>query len=86
MDEKVFKKILDEALTPLREDVKSLKEDVGTLKGSVLSIEQTMTSYADSYQINQHNIERVDTRLSTVESNLDIEPPENLKVPHFSTK
>ena len=91
MDEKVFKRVLDEALTPLRGDIKSLKEDVSTLKkdvnilkGSVLSIEQTMTSYSDRYEINQHNIERVDTRLSTVEGTLDIEPPEDLKVPHFS--
>ncbi|KKQ67165.1 MAG: hypothetical protein US86_C0001G0092 [Candidatus Daviesbacteria bacterium GW2011_GWA2_38_24] len=105
MDEKSFKKILSEALMPLREDIKDLKQDVGglkqdvgvlkkdmsmlgedvdILKGSVINIEQTMASYADSYKINQHNIERVDTRLSSVEENLGIEPSEDLKVPHFS--
>ncbi len=100
MNQNDFKKLLDEAITPLRgdirdlkvdisvlkEDVETLKEDVTTLKGSVLSIEQTMNSYADSYKINQHNIERVDTRLSTVEDELNIEVPEDLKVPHFITK
>ncbi len=73
MDDKGFKKILDEALNPikkdlkgLKEDVSGLKEDVSTLKGSVLSIEQKMDSYADSYKINRHNIERLDTRVSTL--------------------
>lgn len=77
MDEQTFKKLLDEALDPT-------KDDLSILKGSVLNIEQTMTSYADSYKINQHNAERVDTRLSTVEDKLGIEPSEDLKVPHFA--
>jgi hypothetical protein len=79
MDEQTFKKLLDEALEPI-------KEDISVLKGSVLSIEQIMTSYADSYKINQHNIERVDTRLTTVEEELNITPPEDLKVSHFASK
>lgn len=44
-----------------------------------------MTSYADSYKLNKHNIERLDTRLSNVEGELNIEPEEELKVPHLST-
>ena len=97
MDKNNLKKLLDEAITPLREDIKdikedvstlkedvsTLKEDVSTLKGSVLSIEQTINSYADSYKINKHNIERLDNRLSTVEEKMSIEVPEDLKVPHF---
>lgn len=90
MNEKTLRKVVgevvDDALEPIKEDVKELKEDMGTLKGSVLTIEQTMTSYADSYKINQHNIERIDTRLTSVEENLGIEPPEDLKVPHFASK
>lgn len=86
MDDRGFKKVLDEALSPIKEDLIDLKEDVRVLKVSVLTIEQTMTSYADSYKINQHNIERLDTRVLTIEDNLDIEPPENLGVPHFSSK
>lgn len=86
MDDQGFKKILDEALNPIKEDLRDLKDDVRILKGSVLSIEQTMNSYADSYKINQSNIERVDTRLTIVEEELDIEPPEDLKVPHFSAR
>ena len=43
-----------------------------------------MTSYADSYKENQRNIGRLDTRLDTVEEELSIEPPGDLKVPHFA--
>lgn len=79
VDERVNK-----ALDPIKVDLKELKEDVDTLKGSVLTIEQTIKSYADSYKINQKNIERLDTRLVTVEDHLDIASPEDLKVPHFA--
>lgn len=89
MDEQTLKKIVreavDEAIEPIKVDVKELKGDMTTLKGSVLNIEQTMTSYADSYKLNKHNIERLDTRLSNVEGELNIEPEEELKVPHLST-
>ncbi|MCL5784166.1 MAG: hypothetical protein M1142_02325 [Patescibacteria group bacterium] len=84
MDKQGFKNILNEALTPLNDTIKDLKEDVRVLKSSVLNIEQTVTSYADSYKENQRNIERLDTRLNVVEEELAIEPLENLKVPHFS--
>lgn len=91
MDEQGFKKVLDEALNPLREDIQCLKEDVSdlkegidSLKVSVVSLEQTVDSYADSYKENQRNIERLDTRLTSVEDKTDIIPPENLRVPHFA--
>ena len=76
---KVVKDVLEIALEPL-------KEDVSTLKETVINIEQTMTSYGDSYKINQLNIERLDTRLSTVEEEMNIEVPEQLKVPNFSSQ
>lgn len=90
MDEQGFKKVLDEALNPLRKDIQGLKENVSDLKEgvdllkvSVLSLEQTVGSYADSYKENQRNIKRLDTRLNVVEEELSIEPPEDLKIPHF---
>lgn len=99
MDENSFKKLLDEAIEPLRQDIKGLKvaqeefrdvqeelRDVqeNRLLPAVTELEITVKSYADSYKINKHNIERVDTRLTTVEDELNIEVPEDLKVPHFS--
>lgn len=53
---------------------------------SLIDIESKLDSYADSYKINQRNIERLDTRLNTVEEELAIKPPEDLKVPHFSAE
>lgn len=85
MDELAFKKLLDEALESLRKDIRELKDvQENRLLPSVMETETTVKSYADSYKMNQHNIERLDTRLNTVEDELAIEPPEDLKVPHFS--
>lgn len=83
MDEQTLRKVVKEVVN---EAVEFLKEDISTLKGSVLNIEQTITSYADSYKINQHNIERVDTRLTAVEDKLEIDASEELKVTHFASK
>lgn len=80
------------------ENVREIKEQQSIMNGkmddmqdtldsntaSVMEIEKTLKSYADSYKINQHNIERVDTRLANVEKKLDIRPPEDLKVHHFA--
>lgn len=78
MDEKSFKKLLDEAINPVNESldslnksVDSLKKDVNELKDvqenrllpSIVELETTVKSYADSYKINKHN-----------------------KVPHFSSE
>jgi hypothetical protein len=87
MDEKRFKVLLEEVIAPLRQDIKELKDiQENRLVPSVTETELTLKSYADSYQINQHNIERLDTRLTDVEEELNIKVPEDLKVPHFSSK
>ncbi len=87
MDENTFKKLLDDAIAPLRQDIKELKDvQENRLLPSVTELEITVKSYADSYKINKHNIERVDTRLTTVEEELNIKVPEDLKVPHFATE
>ncbi|MBI2601308.1 hypothetical protein HYW42_05155 [Candidatus Daviesbacteria bacterium] len=87
MDENTFKKILDEAIAPLREDIKELKDvQENRLLPSVTELEVTVKSCADSYKINQQNIERVDTRLTGVEEELNVEVSEDLKVPHFSVE
>lgn len=88
MDKQSFKKLLDDALEPMRSDIKIIKKGLESVKEnvenvrevqekrvlpSVIETEVTVKSYADSYKINQHNIERVDTRL------------EDLRVPHFTS-
>lgn len=82
---KIVKEVIDDALEPMKKDLAELKDTVeNRVLPSVTETEVTLKSYADSYKINQHNIERVDIRLTTVEEKLDIDPPEDLKVPHFS--
>lgn len=85
MDEKSFKKMLDQAIAPLRQDIKELKDvQENRILPPLAEIETTIKSYADSYKINKLNIERVDSRLVTVGDGLNIDVPEDLKVPHFA--
>ncbi len=81
MNDNDYNKIADlvdervkQALDPIKEDLAELKQDLKDVKDtqesrvlpSVIETEVTIKSYADSYKINKHNIERVDTRLSAV--------------------
>jgi hypothetical protein len=101
MDEQTLKRLLGEALDPLKKDLVEVKKTQDEMKGaideikdtqdnrvlpSVTATELTLKSYSDSYKINRHNIERLDDRLTTAEDQLGITPPEHLKVPHFSGK
>lgn len=76
---KMISQQLDDPDTGLKRIVKKL--DANT--ESIVTIEKEVKSYADSYKENQRNIKRLDTRLNVVEEELAIEPPEDLKVPHF---
>lgn len=81
MDEKSFKKLLDEAITPLRQDIEELKDvQENRLLPSVTEVEITVKSYADSYKINKGNIERLDERLTAVEDQLEIQPSDQLAI------
>lgn len=81
MDENTFKKLLDEAITPLRDDIKELKDvQENRLLPSVTELEVTVKSYADAYKVNKGNIERLDERLTTVEDELEIRPSDQLAI------
>ena len=93
-------KRMDKALQPIKKQLsfikerlddpetglKRISEQLDANTSSLVKIEQTLGGYKESYQINKFNIERLDTRLTTVEESLSINPPEDLKVPHFSTE
>lgn len=84
-----FKQLLDEAIKPILDEQKKLREEQSKLRDTVETrvlppltyIETTVKSYADRYVINEDHIGRLDKRLSTVEKNLDIQPPEELTIP-----
>ena len=76
--------LMNEKVDDLRKGLEIIDESVSANTASLIEIERTLESYAESYQINQLNIERLDSRLSVAENKLDIESPEDLKVPHFA--
>lgn len=61
-----------------------MNEKLDFHSASLTKIESKLDSYGDRYKINQHNIERVGTRLTNIEKKLDIRPHEDLKVLHFA--
>ena len=70
-----FKKLIDEALEPIKETQKEHTEVLGTLQASVVTIENTINAYGDMYKINDSNVRKVEKRLETLEKNADIAPP-----------
>lgn len=75
-----FKKLLDEAIKPLREDITGIKGDIKRLEADqadlreiieervlppLIYIETTVKGYADQYVTNKDHIRRLDKRLNT---------------------
>lgn len=84
--QEIFLHSTTENVRTIKEQQSIMNSKLDSHSASLIDIESKLDSYADSYKINQHNIERLDTRLSVVEETLSIAPPEDLKVPHFSAK
>ena len=80
----MFQHVTSEQVRTIKDQMSVVNRKLDTHSGSLVSIESKLDAYGDMYKISQKNIERLDTRLSTVEDQLNIEPPEDLKVPHFS--
>ncbi len=82
MDETKLKKILENALVPLKSDIQGIKEELASVKDvqqnqilpSVVHTESVLTSYADAYKMNKKNIERLDDRVTTLEEENGIAP------------
>ncbi|OGE36405.1 hypothetical protein A3B45_01975 [Candidatus Daviesbacteria bacterium RIFCSPLOWO2_01_FULL_39_12] len=76
-------------LDEVRSDLSEVKQELKEVKDiqeqrilpSLTYIETTVKSYADRYVINEDHIRRVDKRLTTVEDNLGIQPPQELMIP-----
>lgn len=78
--------VMNTKLDTIQKDLNEVKETQQNHTGSLMNIEATLEGYADSYKENQRNIERLDTRLSEAEEELNIEVPEELKVPHCTAE
>lgn len=90
-DLKQIAKVVDERINGLKTDVHGLKTEMGDLKSTVEKrvlppltyIETTLKANADQYVANQDHIGRLNKRLTTVEDKLDINPPENSRIPQM---
>ncbi|OGE18872.1 hypothetical protein A3J19_04950 [Candidatus Daviesbacteria bacterium RIFCSPLOWO2_02_FULL_41_8] len=60
MNQDDFKKLLDESLQPLKEDLAEVKETLQTHSSALVRIESVLEGYADAYKVNKGNIERLD--------------------------
>lgn len=77
-----FKKLLDEALEPIketqREHTKVLKEHteaLETLQSSVVTIENTINGHGDMYKINNSNAKKLEKRIEVLEDKSGVVPP-----------
>lgn len=80
----MFQHVTSEQVRTIKDQMSVVNRKLDTHSASLVSIESKLDTYGDMYKINQHNIERLDTRLGVAEDKLEIEPPEDLKVPHFA--
>lgn len=80
----MFQELTTTQTRTIKDQLSIVNKKLDSHTASLVTIEKEIKSYADSYKENQRNIERLDTRLNTVEEELAIEPPEDLKVPHFA--
>ncbi len=81
------KKELNDAINPLKADVKTLKKDVSILKSdvailkkSVLNIESKINIYSDMYEVNKWNSEKLANRVNKLEKNAGLTPPQEFLV------
>jgi len=81
------KKELNDAINPLKADVKTLKKDVSTLKSdvailkkSVLNIESKINIYSDMYEVNKWNSEKLANRVNKLEKHAGLTHPQEFLV------
>jgi DNA uptake protein ComE-like DNA-binding protein len=89
---KIMKEVVDEAITPINQrlgtieeklndqesGLSSLRESVDANTASVVELEKTINGYGDMYKMNNDNIIKLGKRMTTVEDELAINPPEEL--------
>lgn len=82
MNQEDFKKLLDEALEPIKQKqenqssaLSSIKDKQESHSAALISIESKLDAYGDMYKINNSNAKRLEKRVETLEENADITPP-----------
>lgn len=82
MNQDDFKKILDEALKPIKQKLAShderfdsLNEKLDNHGAALVNIESKLNAYGDMYKINNSNTKKLEKRVETLEENVNITPP-----------
>lgn len=91
MNQDDFKKLLDEALEPIKQKQEShsaildnLTTKLESHSAALVSIESKLDAYGDMYKINDSNVRKVEKRLETLEENADITPPSEFVLANVS--
>lgn len=87
MNQDDFKKILNEALKPIKQQLEDPEDGLSALNrrmdantAAVVELESTVKGYADAYKTNKANIERLDDRVTKLEDNAGIIPPSEFAI------
>lgn len=82
MNQADFKKLLDEALEPIKDKQESHSSALSSIKdkqeshsAALVSIESKLDAYGDMYKINNSNAKKLEKRVETLEENAGITPP-----------
>lgn len=82
MNQEDFKKLLDEALEPIKQKQENQSSALSSIKDkqeshsvALISIESKLDAYGDMYKINNSNAKRLEKRVETLEENAGITPP-----------
>lgn len=79
MDEQTFKKLLNEALEPIKQTLDHHTDVIeNQLLPSIVETEQTIKVYADMYKLNNDNMKKLEKRIEPLEHNTGIQPPPEL--------
>ena|SRR3989344_9408310 len=72
--------VMNVKLDDIHKDLEEVKETLESHTGVLVNIESTLEGYADAYKVNKGNIERLDERLAIVETQLEIQPSDQLAI------
>jgi len=82
MNQDEFKKLLNEALEPVKQKLDnhderfdSLSEKLDNHGAALVNIESKLNAYGDMYKINNGNAKKLEKRIETLEENAGIIPP-----------
>ena len=85
MNKDEFKKLLEEALEPIKEKQESHSTELANIgnkleshSAALVNIESKLDAYGDMYKINNSNAKKLEERIETLEENANITPPPEL--------